>query len=444
MQTYLNFLRSKFTEKQIYVRSKGTVSYVSLSSGSQITLATMAILFCGWVGYASVRSIFSDEIASVETREMKAQISAYQDKLNNLQASYDSLNGKLALTKDWFDENTSRLEARHKALTSMLERHSVSHQQINEMQARFADTTNRTRRTSGNTILTASIKKPSSSTLESRLNRGMNKATEKALTAIEDKAANQIARVNPIPLLPDDVYERVVNLNIRQKDLIDAIEENTDRTLMEYESVLAGTKVLDVDSFVAQITPETMNAVGGPYIPFKSSTKLGSDLDRQIYRISNNLDRLDQLSAAVTSVPLARPIHNYRQTSGFGPRLDPIRKRPAFHSGADFGTPSGTPVHATLGGVVTFSGNRGPYGLVVEIDHGNGFKTRYAHLKRTRVRRGQTVNFQDQIGDSGNSGRSTGPHLHYEIWYQGRVRDPETFLQSGKQIFSVSKTLGTN
>ena len=442
MQKYLNILRSKFTEKQIYVRSKGSVRYVSLSSGSQLTLAAIAVLFSGWVGYTSVRSIFADEIASVETQELKAQVAAYQDKLNSLQASYDSLNGKLALTKDWFEENTSRLEARHKALTNMLERHAVSNEQINTMQARFADTTNRTRRTTGKTVLTASIKKPSSSRLESRLRRETNSSIEKTFTAIEDRSANQIMAANPIPLLQDDVYARVGNLSIRQKDLIDAIEENTDRMIVEYESVLAGTKILDVDNFIAQIAPETQTAVGGPYIPFKASTQLGTELDRQIYRISNNLDRLDQLNAAVISVPLSRPIHNFRQTSGFGPRLDPIRKRPAFHSGADFGTPSGTPVHATLGGLVTFSGNRGPYGLVIEIDHGNGFKTRYAHLKATRVRRGQTVSFQDQIGESGNSGRSTGPHLHYEIWYQGRVRDPDTFLRSGKQIFSVSKTLG--
>ena len=126
----------------------------------------------------------------------------------------------------------------------------------------------------------------------------------------------------------------------------------------------------------------------------------------------------------MAKIPLSLPIHDYRVTSGFGPRLDPFKKRAAFHAGVDFGTATGTPVYATLSGTVTRSGYKGPYGLVVEIDHGNGFRSRYGHLARSRVRRGQAVEFQQHIADAGNSGRSTGPHLHYEVWYEGKVRDP--------------------
>ena len=243
--------------------------------------------------------------------------------------------------------------------------------------------------------------------------------------------------------MADETYVRIDNLSVRQKDLIDAVEENTDKALREYVAIIEGTNLLKPDNFVAQIVPEEERASGGPYIPLASKNKLGQNLDQQLFRISSNLERLDNLSRAITHIPLARPIHNYRQTSSFGPRIDPIQKRPAFHSGVDFGTPTGTAVYATLAGVVTYAGNRGPYGKVVEIDHGNGFKTRYAHLNKTRVRRGQSVGFQDQIGDSGNTGRSTGPHLHYEIWYEGRVRDPHSFLTTGQQIFSVSETLGS-
>ena len=117
----------------------------------------------------------------------------------------------------------------------------------------------------------------------------------------------------------------------------------------------------------------------------------------------------------MAKIPLSLPIHDYRVTSGFGPRLDPFKKRAAFHAGVDFGTATGTPVYATLSGTVTRSGYKGPYGLVVEIDHGNGFRSRYGHLARSRVRRGQAVEFQQHIADAGNSGRSTGPHLHYEV-----------------------------
>ena len=133
--------------------------------------------------------------------------------------------------------------------------------------------------------------------------------------------------------------------------------------------------------------------------------------------------------------------HDYRLTSTFGARMDPFKKRISFHAGVDFGTANGTPVYATLPGTVVRSGYKGPYGLMVEIDHDNGFRTRYGHLARSRVRNGQRVDFQQHIADAGNSGRSTGPHLHYEVRYDGKVRDPMALLDAGKEIFNVAETI---
>ena len=127
----------------------------------------------------------------------------------------------------------------------------------------------------------------------------------------------------------------------------------------------------------------------------------------------------------------------YRITSGFGGRVDPFTKRAAFHSGVDFGAARGTPVYATLPGTVVRAGNKGPYGLVVEIDHGNGFRTRYGHLDKSHVTRGQYVEFQQRIADAGNSGRSTGSHLHYEIWFDGKVRDPSAYVVEGLQRLRI-------
>ena len=158
--------------------------------------------------------------------------------------------------------------------------------------------------------------------------------------------------------------------------------------------------------------------------------------EKQVYRISDGLDRLAQLSQSIQNIPLALPIHAANVTSHFGARIDPFRKRPAFHSGIDFGASNGTPIYATLSGKVVRAELKGPYGLVVEIEHGNGFRTLYGHLAKSRVKVGQRVAFQQHIADAGSSGRSTGPHLHYEIWYQGRVRDPLDFLQSGQDIFT--------
>jgi len=87
------------------------------------------------------------------------------------------------------------------------------------------------------------------------------------------------------------------------------------------------------------------------------------------------------------------------------------------------------------------TGLKGPYGLVVELDHGNGFRTRYGHLGKSHVKRGQYIGFQEPIADAGSSGRSTGPHLHYEIWYDGKVKDPAGFLNAGKQIFNIAEAI---
>ena len=245
-----------------------------------------------------------------------------------------------------------------------------------------------------------------------------------------------------MPHMSGDVYKRVASLDLRQQDLLDALEENIDQRIGEYETVIEGTIILEPESFMASVLPESERAIGGPYIPLEDENAgINSALHQQLYRISSNLERLQNLSASVAKIPLALPIHDFRLTSSFGPRIDPFKKRAAFHSGVDFGTATGTPVYATLPGTVTRAGYKGPYGLVVEIDHGNGFRTRYGHLARSRVRRGQSVDFQQHIADAGNSGRSTGPHLHYEVWYEGKVRNPVAFLDSGKQVFNIAETL---
>lgn len=113
-------------------------------------------------------------------------------------------------------------------------------------------------------------------------------------------------------------------------------------------------------------------------------------------------------------------------TSGFGYRY--IFGKTQFHKGIDFGAPVGTPIYATGNGIVTYSGMGTGYGRYIEIDHGNGLVTRYGHLSGSYVNVGDTVYANQQIGASGNSGRSTGPHLHYEVRQNGQAVNPQTYL----------------
>ena len=124
-----------------------------------------------------------------------------------------------------------------------------------------------------------------------------------------------------------------------------------------------------------------------------------------------------------------RPItSSARMSSGFGNRIHPVTGKSKFHKGMDFAAPIGTPIYATGNGVVTFSGWGTGYGRYVEVDHGNGTVTRYAHTSANYVNVGDTVYANQQIAAVGNTGRSTGAHLHYEVRQNGQAVNPQTYL----------------
>jgi murein DD-endopeptidase MepM/ murein hydrolase activator NlpD len=118
-------------------------------------------------------------------------------------------------------------------------------------------------------------------------------------------------------------------------------------------------------------------------------------------------------------------------SSGFGTRSDPLNRRTGIHEGIDLSAPHGSPVYATGEGVVEFSGPWDRYGLTVDINHGNGVTTRYAHLSRLKVKEGQKVTRSTVIGLLGNTGRSTGPHLHYEVRLADNAKNPLKFIEAG-------------
>ena len=147
--------------------------------------------------------------------------------------------------------------------------------------------------------------------------------------------------------------------------------------------------------------------------------------------LDHMMQRVAERNAALMAIPSRRPVAEARLGSPFGNRIDPFRKQPAFHSGVDFALRSGADVRAAAGGRVRFAGYRGAYGNLVEVDHGNGLITRYAHLSKLLVRKGELVTPEQRIGAVGSTGRSTGPHLHFEVLHRGRFVDPQRFLALG-------------
>ena len=145
-------------------------------------------------------------------------------------------------------------------------------------------------------------------------------------------------------------------------------------------------------------------------------------------------DKMEELRSLMKSLPLSVPLDYYQLESRFGPRHDPFNHRSSFHTGIDLSAPYMSPVHATAAGIVTYAGYLSDYGKVVEIDHGNGIATLYAHLHRYIVSVGQRVAEHEQVGFLGSSGRSSGPHVHYEVRVNDEPQDPEKFIGLARVI----------
>ena len=181
-------------------------------------------------------------------------------------------------------------------------------------------------------------------------------------------------------------------------------------------------------------------AVGGVEDVSDSGYALPQNLDTSINQLANQFDSQQAQLQALQSLlldakiesnlkPTGMPVEGYI-SSYFGGRPDPFSGHSAYHTGLDISAPTGTPVHAVAEGMVTYAGERTGYGEVIEIDHGNGYMTRYAHNSKLDVHPGQRVHVGDVVSQAGSTGRSTGSHVHFEVWYKGRVVNPLAFVKN--------------
>ncbi|HEX4111289.1 MAG TPA: peptidoglycan DD-metalloendopeptidase family protein [Stellaceae bacterium] len=191
------------------------------------------------------------------------------------------------------------------------------------------------------------------------------------------------------------------------------------------EALIASTG-LDVHKLLSDGGESFSRAEGGPFVPLGDATQAGAEARR--HRL---LDKL------METLPLRAPLDHYWVASPFGPRRDPFNHRRGFHTGVDLAAPYRTHVFSTAPGIVIFAGAEGGWGRLVEIDHGHGIVTRYAHMHRIFVVRGQKVPAGYAIGELGSTGRSTGPHVHYEIVVDGTAVDPAKFLGAGDNVVQV-------
>jgi murein DD-endopeptidase MepM/ murein hydrolase activator NlpD len=215
----------------------------------------------------------------------------------------------------------------------------------------------------------------------------------------------------------------------RQASALNSIAESYDFKVRRIRGVLA-----DIGLDAGKIAAAGTGGTGGPFVPARAATHAGV-FEHQVQRVHLARAQVDRLTRTLSTVPVRRPLAgNLDLSSGFGVRSDPFTRSPAMHTGLDFQGETGDPVRATANGTVTTAGWSGGYGKVVDIDHGNGFSTRYGHLSSIDVQVGQSVKSGQTIGKLGSTGRSTGPHLHYETRVSGEPVDPQKFLRAGQRL----------
>jgi murein DD-endopeptidase MepM/ murein hydrolase activator NlpD len=233
----------------------------------------------------------------------------------------------------------------------------------------------------------------------------------------------------------------VDNVIVRLQASLDKVESRQMAALSSVEDGIESRArrmrgaIADLGLDMAQLEAATPRVgMGGPFVPVKLAANAGP-FERELYHINISRAGVERLNRTLAQVPYRKPVVGEVEfTSGFGVRTDPFLGRPAMHTGLDFRASMGDPVRATANGKVVSAGWAGGYGRMVEIDHGNGLSTRYGHMSEIHVKVGDQIKIGQVIGAVGSTGRSTGPHLHYETRIDGEAVDPQKFLRAGVRL----------
>lgn len=456
------WLHQTFPERQIYIRSEGRVQFFALSPSLQVTLAGLTLIFLGWVGFATVNVVFKDRIIAAKDHRYQQMQATYESRVTDLQASYDELNGALAGAQDRFKATADALQAKQNAISGFLNRADQARTMARaETSAPPTEAANGMGATNGIDLdsdsdgATALTVMPGPAAPQPRTARivkaGMLDGAIKTMGNwfAQLGARLHIARYRPAPQTTAAAYAlypglralaeqtaRVARIDQNETALMTRTEGALDQGVNTLRAVVRRTGI-NPDSFTRKLA--MAQGVGGPEIPLDQVRIEGINDTRftQAYlKAAAVMSQMNGLSAAIDHMPLDMPVSaaNFDKSSGFGPRIDPFTGRYAFHPGVDFAGAWGSVVHATAPGTVVFAGYRGGYGNMIEIDHGNGIHTRYGHLSSISVRVGAKVGKGAAIGHVGSTGRSTGPHVHYEVWYDDTLKNPSNFIAAGRHV----------
>lgn len=253
-------------------------------------------------------------------------------------------------------------------------------------------------------------------------------AAEGTVSDSSTEAARTVAKVSAS--LPEAA--ELAGIEARQLVYVERLTQFAD-----LRASRAATAIRKLGLNPEQMLASARSAQGGP-LNIVSTSQDGS-LDPRFERLGLSLERMETLERGLSGIPQVLPADLSGISSGFGFRRDPFTGRAAMHTGLDFRGRTGDPIHAAAMGTVSFVGRKSGYGKVIEIRHGNGMMTRYAHMSAFRAKAGQKVAAGDIIGAIGSTGRSTGPHLHFEVRINDRAVNPRPFLEAAPHVLEEAR-----
>ena len=416
-----------FPERQFVVRTEGRVSYFKVSQPLQIVMSGVVAVALSWSTFTSVSFLMHDQV-----------LQAKDDEIAGARLAYRSLLNEVAEYQRKFASITKDLEENHSLMLGLVEKNAALQRNLSSVSRRLEITAAERQQ-----VISARERlKEQLATLENEMTSlsGRNFALKDNLNAVESDLHLIMTERNKAQNDSSRMRNRVEELTSRLKELQETEGEVVQRMNERAGDQIAGLeKVIELTGLepdrLLGVSEEDKSGVGGPFIPVEPDGLPAGDLKLELANLDRNLNRLESLQESITRVPLAAPLTSYYITSSYGKRKDPMTNRWSAHYGVDLGGPVKSPVFSTAAGKVTYAGWKGRYGRLIEIDHGLGLKTRFAHLSKVLVKVGQEVKFHEKIGLLGSTGRSTGPHLHYEVVFNNKPLNPLKFIRAGKYVF---------
>jgi murein DD-endopeptidase MepM/ murein hydrolase activator NlpD len=433
-------LERYFPEQRLFLKSDTETRFIRLRPATQAIAVVVGGLALAWTILATAILLFDSISAGSSREQVQRQQSLYEERLNTLSLDRDqrveealraqerfnlalaqvaSMQGRLLASEDRRRELETGIDVIQNTLRRTIKERDEARSEANRMTVAMND------QTAGKTE--AGRVQDTVDTLEILATSLENTAQERdRMEGVAEKAAERAQRV------ADEKKE----LEIRNDAIFAQLEE----------ALTVSVEPLEKMFLEAGMNPEDLlNAVrkgydgqGGPLAPISLSTKgvAPSPEELRANAILTGLDRMNLYRLAAFKAPFDIPVKDaFRWTSGFGMRQDPKGWGTRMHAGTDMAGSYGTPIYATADGVVTHAGWSSGYGRLIKIQHQFGIETRYGHLSQIRVEVGQKVSRGDRIGDMGNSGRSTGTHLHYEVRIGGNAVNPMTFIKAANHVF---------